>query len=122
MWIGCPHASLTEIERLVMLLRGRQVRSALWVTVARSVRELAAAQGLAAAIEASGGKMVADTCVVVAPVRELGFRSMATPSGKGAYYGPSHAGLAVHYGTVEECVEAAVEGRWIASDQGDGSS
>jgi predicted aconitase len=114
-WIGCPHASLAEIERLVKLLAGRQVRSTLWVTVAQNVRELAEKRGLAAAIEACGGKVVADTCVIVAPVRELGFKSMATPSGKGAYYGPSHAGLAVYYGTVQECVEAAVEGRWIAS-------
>jgi predicted aconitase len=111
-WIGCPHASLAEIEQVVALLAGRRVRSALWITVARDVREQAAQRGLLAAVEASGGQVVADTCVVVAPMRELGFRSMATPSGKGAYYGPSHAGLTVHYGSLEACIEAAVEGRW----------
>jgi predicted aconitase len=111
-WIGCPHASLAEIEHVVKLLAGRHARSALWITVARDVRQQAAEQGLVAAVEAAGGQVVADTCVVVAPVRELGFRSMATPSGKGAYYGPSHAGLAVRYGTLAQCIEAAVEGRW----------
>jgi predicted aconitase len=114
-WIGCPHASLAEIEEVVKLLAGRRVRSRLWITAARDVRDLAAQQGLLEAVEMSGGHVVADTCVVVAPMRELGFRSMATPSGKGAYYGPSHAGLAVHYGTLEACIEAAVEGRWPAS-------
>jgi predicted aconitase len=114
-WIGCPHASLAEIEQVAALLDGRQVRSALWVTTAQDVRRRAEEQGLVEAIEASRGQVVADTCVVVAPVRELGFRSMATPSGKGAYYGPSHAGLAVHYGSLAECIEAAVEGRWVPS-------
>lgn len=114
-WIGCPHASLGEIKRVLTLLDGRQVRSTLWITAARDVRQRAADRGLVAAVEASGGHVVADTCVVVAPMREMGFRSMATPSGKGAYYGPSHAGLAVHFGTLAECVEAAVEGRWPLS-------
>lgn len=113
-WIGCPHASLAEIEQVVALLAGRRVRSALWITAAHAVREQAAERGLVAAVEACGGQVVADTCVVVAPVRELGFRSMATPSGKGAYYGPSHAGLAVTYGALADCIEAAVEGRWTA--------
>ncbi len=111
-WIGCPHASLAEIEEVVTLLAGRRARSALWITAARDVRELAVERGLVAALEGCGGQVVADTCVVVAPMRELGFRSMATPSGKGAYYGPSHAGLAVHYGSLAQCIEAAVEGRW----------
>jgi predicted aconitase len=113
-WLGCPHASLDEIEGVVTLLAGRRVRSALWITVARAVREQAAERGLVAAVEACGGQVVADTCVVVAPVRELGFRSMATPSGKGAYYGSSHAGLTVYYGSLARCIEAAVEGRWPA--------
>jgi predicted aconitase len=113
-WIGCPHASLAEIEQVVTLLAERPVRSALWITAARDVREQAAARGLVAAVETCGGQVVADTCVVVAPMRELGFHSMATPSGKGAYYGSSHAGLTVYYGTLAQCIEAAVEGRWPA--------
>jgi hypothetical protein len=115
-WIGCPHASLGEMERVATLLRGRKVRSALWITAAREVRQAAVEVGLVAALEACGAQVVADTCVVVAPMRELGFRSMATPSGKGAYYGPSHAGLAVHYGTLAACIESAVEGRWTPSN------
>jgi predicted aconitase len=111
-WFGCPHASIEEIARIVGLLRGRRVRAALWITTAREVREQARADGLVAAVEASGGRVVADMCVVVAPMQELCFRTLATPSAKGATYVPSHAGLQVRYGTVEECVEAAVTGIW----------
>jgi predicted aconitase len=115
-WIGCPHASLDELALVIGLLAGRQVRTALWVTMAREMRTEAEKAGLVQALEGSGGRVVADTCLVVAPVRELGFRRMATPSGKGAYYAPSHSGLAVRYGPLEVCIEAAVTGRWQVKD------
>jgi predicted aconitase len=112
-WFGCPHANLKEIAEVVRLLDGRQVQSALWITTAREVQDQAKAEGLVAAIEASGGRVVADMCAVVAPMQELSFRTLATPSAKGATYIPSHAGLHVRYGTVEQCVEAAVSGVWL---------
>jgi hypothetical protein len=111
-WFGCPHADLEEMAEVVRLLDGRRVKAALWITTAREVRERANAEGLVAAVEASGGRVVADMCAVVAPMQELGFRTLATPSAKGATYVPSHAGLQVRYGTVEQCVEAAVTGVW----------
>jgi predicted aconitase len=112
-WFGCPHASREEMTEVVRLLDGRRVKTALWITTAREVREQADADGLVAAVEASGGRVVADMCAVVAPMQELGFRTVATPSAKGATYLPSHAGLLVRYGTVEQCVEAAVAGAWL---------
>jgi predicted aconitase len=111
-WFGCPHAGLEEIVRIVQLLDGRSVISALWITTARGTWEQARREGLVDAIEASGGQLLADMCVVVAPMQQLGFRTLATPSAKGAFYVPSHAGLLVRYGTVERCVEAAVTGVW----------
>jgi hypothetical protein len=111
-WIGCPHCSIDELAQVVSLLNGRPVRKALWVTMARAMRDKAAHQGLVAALEQAGGRVVADTCLVVAPVKSLGFRRMATVSGKGAYYVPAHSGLAVRYGPLEACIEAAVAGHW----------
>ena len=78
----------------------------------RGVSQEAEKAGLVGELESLGGQVIADTCLVVAPVRDLGFRRMATPSGKGAYYAPSHSGLAVHYGPLAACVEAAVSGKW----------
>jgi predicted aconitase len=80
--------------------------------MAREVRAQAEKAGMVAAMEAQGGQVVADTCLVVAPVKELGFRRIATPSGKGAYYALGHPGLAVHYGPLKACIEAAVTGKW----------
>jgi len=110
--LGCPHASLDEIEAVADYLDGRQVRATLWITTARATRNAAEAAGLVARIEAVGGRVVADTCMVVAPVAGLGFRTMATNSAKMAFYTPSHGGLSVRFGPMEQCLEAAVQGRW----------
>ncbi len=111
-WFGCPHAGLEEMAQLARLLEGRRVTAATWVTTARALRERAIEEGLVAAIEASGARVLADMCLVVAPMQELAFRTMATPSAKGASYVPSHAGLVVRFGTVQQCVEAAITGMW----------
>ena len=116
-WFGCPHAGLEEIAEVARLLAGRRARAALWITTARETRERAEAEGLVGAIEASGGRVAADMCAVVAPMQELPFRTLATPSAKGAVYIPSHAGLLVRYGTVEQCVEAAVSGAWPGAER-----
>ena len=111
-WIGCPHASLEEIQLIADKLDGRRVNSALWITAAHQVRDEAASRGLLARIEKSGGRIVSDTCLVVAPVEALGIRCMATNSGKGAFYGPSHAHVATHFGSLEQCLDAAIRGEW----------
>jgi predicted aconitase len=111
-WIGCPHASLDEIELIADKLDGRHVRTALWITAAHQVRDEAERRGWLARIQLSGGHIVSDTCLVVAPVEALGFHSMATNSGKGAFYGPSHAHVGTHFGSLEQCIDAALRGVW----------
>jgi predicted aconitase len=113
--LGCPHASLAELEAIASYLGERQVTTALWITTARSTHEAAEREGLLARIEATGARLVADTCMVVAPVDNLGFRTMATNSAKMAFYAPAHSRLSVRFGTIEQCLEAALSGRWLAS-------
>ncbi|UCC63912.1 MAG: aconitase X catalytic domain-containing protein [Anaerolineae bacterium] len=112
--IGCPHASPEEIRQIAETVDGRQLRATLWVTTARGTKQLAAERGWVQAIEAAGGHVVADTCVVVAPVGELGFRTMATNAGKAAFYSPGHSGLQVRFGSLQQCVAAAIAGQWEA--------
>jgi predicted aconitase len=111
-WLGCPHAGLADIAAVADLLGGRHVVSALWITTARETRHQAAAHGYVRAIEAAGGRVVADMCVAIAPMHELGYRTIATPSAKGAHYAVSHAGLRVYFGSLARCVEAAICGTW----------
>ena len=112
--IGCPHASLDEIEAVADFVAGKRLRADLWVTTARATRQAAEAAGLVGRIEAAGGRVVADTCLVVAPMAGLGYRTLATNSAKMAFYTPSHSGLAVRFGPMEQCLEAALTGQWPA--------
>jgi len=110
--IGCPHASYTEIERVAQRLRGHRLATRLWVTTSQIVRERAARDGWVQIIEAAGGEVVADTCAVVAPIRQLGIRRMATNAGKMACYAPMHSRVEMRYGDLEQCLEAALTGFW----------
>ncbi|MBX7236717.1 MAG: aconitase X catalytic domain-containing protein [Caldilineales bacterium] len=110
--IGCPHASLSELQRIAERLQGERLRTRLWVTTARLTRERAAQAGWVQIIEAAGGEVVADTCAVVAPVRSLGIRSMATNAGKMACYAPMHSKVTMRYGDLDRCLEAALTGQW----------
>jgi len=110
--IGCPHASLSEIEQIAHLLHGKHLSSSLWVTTARAAREQAVVKGWVQDIEDAGGLVIADGCVVVAPMAELPFHTLATNSAKMAAYALPHAGLRVRFGSLENCLEAAIHGRW----------
>lgn len=110
--LGCPHSTLADIERIADLLQGQRVRATLWVTTSRGIATRARESGAMATIEASGGRVFADTCLVVAPVAEMGFHAMATNSAKAAFYAPTHSKLERRFGTLEQCVAAALSGEW----------
>jgi hypothetical protein len=108
-FVGCPHATLGTVRQVARLLRGRKVRTTLWVAVSRAVREQAEREGLVEAIAASGGLVVADTCFVVAPLAGR-FRSAVTDSAKGCYYARGPNAMRVRLAAIEECVEIGIRG------------
>jgi predicted aconitase len=110
--IGCPHASLNELTEVAHYVRGRHLQSALWVTTARAIRQQARELGVVDMIEAAGGLVIADGCVVVAPMRELAYRTLATNSAKMASYALPLTGLQVRFGSLEHCLDAALTGHW----------
>jgi len=110
--IGCPHASLEEIHQVAQAVAGRRLATRLWITTARQTREEADQRGWVQEIEEAGGQVVADTCTVVAPIRALEVRTLATNAAKTAFYAPSHSGVAVRFGSLAQCIEAALTGQW----------
>ncbi len=110
--LGCPHASLDELADLARLLDGKTVQKEMWICTARPTKQAAEKLGIVGAIERSGAKVVSDTCFAVTPLESRRGSTIATDSAKGAYYASGHNKLKVHLGTVRECVDAAVTGRW----------
>ena len=86
--LGCPHASLKEIMTLAGKLEGRTLRKPLWICTSRMVKEAANRMGFTQTIERAGGKVVADTCMVVSPIEDIGYKTTGANSGKAANYLP----------------------------------
>lgn len=102
--LGCPHCSSEELRKIAGLLEGRRVTVPLFVFAARKVIE--ATPEAVAAIERSGGRVYADTCMVVSPALEK-YGVIMVNSGKAFAYVPNMCGATVRIGTTEGCIDAA---------------
>ncbi len=113
--IGSPHASLAECHALADAFAGRRRRPEVMVivTAGRDVIAAAEADGALARLRDSGIQVLPDLCwcSISEPVFPPGTRAVMTNSGKYAHYGPGLSGRAVRFGSLADCVEAAVAGR-----------
>jgi len=102
--VGCPHASLEEIKRVAEIVAGRRLENMLWVCTSISVKAASDRMGYTKIIEKAGGKMVCDTCMVVAPIEELDYKVVGVDSAKAANYVPNMCGLDVVYNDLENLI------------------
>ncbi len=103
---GCPHASLEEIKEIASLLNGKKLLPGkeLWVCTSRAVKDMASQLGYVSIIESAGGNVVADTCMVVSPIEDIGHKTTATNSGKAAKYLPRFCNQNVVFDTAENII------------------
>ena len=106
--IGCPHASIHEIAKIASLLKGKTVKKEFWITTARPTKKIADEVGYSKIIEEAGAKFAADTCCVVAPIKER-FKGIMVDSAKACYYGRAKNKFKVKIGSIEKCVEEATK-------------
>jgi predicted aconitase len=115
--LGCPHASVDQVRRTAAALDGRRLSDSaeLWIMVPRALREIADRSGYTAVIQRAGGKVLTDSCPAMSRTAPAGTRVFATDSAKQAHYLPAILGIEAWFGTTEECVDAAVTGRWAGA-------
>lgn len=99
--LGCPHASLAEIESLAEIVKGKKIKNELWICTSINIKASADRMGYTKIIENAGGHIVCDTCMVVAPIEDLGYKVIGVNSAKAANYVPSMGGIDVKYDDVE---------------------
>ncbi|MEM4336217.1 MAG: aconitase X catalytic domain-containing protein [Candidatus Anstonellales archaeon] len=104
MTFGCPHASIEEIKEIAEKIKGKKLKCELWICTARKTKEKADRLGLTKIIQKAGGRIVADTCMVVSPLYEMGYRKTSTNSGKSAKYLRDLCRQKVFFGELEEMV------------------
>ncbi|MEM3413495.1 MAG: aconitase X catalytic domain-containing protein [Thermoplasmata archaeon] len=107
--LGCPHSSLNEIREIARIVEGKRLKKPMWVCTSRAMKELASRMGYEDVIRRAGGKIVADTCTVVAPVEDMGFRTIAVNSGKAANYLPGFCKAKVIFGDTESLIRRVLE-------------
>jgi hypothetical protein len=106
--LGCPHCSLREIEEAARLLEGKRLKKRLWIFTSRGVYADAKRGGLIDIIEGAGGKVFRDTCMVVAPVEEMGITEVSTDSCKAAQY-LANRGIKVALGDANRLLKEATK-------------
>jgi predicted aconitase len=109
--VGTPHASAAQLRRLAELVEDRTLRIPLYVSAGRNVLSEAEAGGTLGPLRRAGIVLVTDTCTYLTPIIDPGARVVMTDSAKWAYYAPANIGVDVAFGSLEECVRSAVEGR-----------
>lgn len=114
--VGCPHYTLEEIRDAAAYIKGKKVhtgcRLIFWTSCA--LREAARLSGYLDIIETAGATIGTNGCPLVQGFACYdGVTGMAVDAAKQAHYNRSWLkGGRMYYGTMEQCVDAAVAGMW----------
>jgi predicted aconitase len=112
--LGCPHASVEQVRIAARLLDGKRLseNTALWIFTPRALKDTADLSGYTEIIERAGGHVLSDTCPAIGRVLPKGTKVVATDSAKQAHYLPAIMSVECWFGSVEDCIDAALTGRW----------
>lgn len=113
--LGCPHYSLEQLRKVARLLDGKKVHDNvnLWIWTSHQLKALADRNGYTDTIRKSGALLLADACPLLTKNSfPEGTRIVATDSAKQAHYTPGVTGLDAWFGSMEDCIDCAVTGKW----------
>jgi len=102
--LGCPHASLREIATLAKKVKGKQLKKPVWICTSRMMKEAADRMGFSQTIKEAGGHVVADTCMVVSPIEQMGYKQTGVNSGKAANYMPGFCKQKVVFANIDKLI------------------
>lgn len=114
--LGCPHASIEQVRIVAGLLDGKRLspNCQLWMFTPKALKAHADRMGYTDIIERAGAYLMSDSCPALSRVHPEGVKTVATDSCKQAHYLPATLGFETWFGSVEDCVNAAIAGRWVA--------
>ena len=112
--LGCPHYTIEQIWEACRLLEGKRLHPdcSLWIFTPRAIRELADKNGYTRIISDAGGVLMSDTCTALGQVMPKGTKVAAVDSAKQAHYMPAIMGVQCWFGSTEDCINAAITGKW----------
>lgn len=104
--LGCPHASLREIAELAAEVEGKTLIKPVWICTSRVMKEASDLMGYTDTITHAGGTVVADTCMVVSPIEQMGFATTGVNTGKAANYLPGFCHQKVVYRNIRDLIRS----------------
>jgi predicted aconitase len=109
--LGCPHYTLKQVEEAARLLEGKKIHGGVsfWICASATTKTLAKRMGYVDTIEKAGGNVVVDTCIDEPCWTMYKDKVGMTDSPKCAYY---RRFKDVVVAKLEDCVEAAVRGKY----------
>ncbi len=112
--LGCPHAALEQLREAARLLEGKRISGncRMWIFTSRAIKAEAEQQNLTRVFKEAGVALLTDTCSAIGQALPPGTRVVALDSAKQTHYLPAIMGIQAWFGSTEDCVNAALTGRW----------
>jgi len=114
-YLGCPHYNIVELQKVAGLLDGKKCKRPVWVMTNPLTFKSAEMMGIKETIEKAGGVLMSGACCGLLSGEMPPCNVLATDAAKQDYYitGAVYPKkLEVWYGTTEDCVDAALTGKW----------
>jgi predicted aconitase len=113
--LGCPHVTPAELRIVAEVLDGKKIAPnvKLVISTTRLFRQTAEDMGYADIIEKAGGVMTQDMCIAFSGTQVSG--TIATDSIKAAFFYSGFSSKTtrrVWFGTIQDCIQAAITGKW----------
>jgi len=106
---GCPHFTLRQVQEIASMVKGKRLKTAMWVLTSSYTLEMAKRMGLWEIIENAGGHIVDNTCIDQPCWHHLAGKVGATDSPKCAYY-TQRREMRLIIRSLRDCVEGALRG------------
>lgn len=115
--LGCPHYNIVDLQRLAYKLEGKKLKARMWIMTAPWLYDVATKLGYTKIFENAGANLMSGTCPACMGGVAQGTKVLAVDSAKQSYYitgcyPDDDNRLQVCYGTQDDCIEAAITGKW----------
>jgi hypothetical protein len=115
-YLGCPFYTIVDLQKAAGLLDGKKCKSPVWMATNPLTYKAAVDMGLKEIIHSAGGRLISGACCgLLDGEMPAGSKVIATDAAKQDYYitGVVYPKkLQVRYGTMEDCIQAAISGKW----------
>ena len=116
-YLGCPHYNMVDMMQLAHKLEGKKCKVPMWIMTIPWLYDTAVEMGYNKVFEDAGAILMSGSCPALMGGVPKGVRNLAVDSAKQSYYitgcyAEEDNQLQVCYGSQDDCVDAALTGKW----------